>query len=189
MPLVASFADRGNFFKRGFPLCRFCNGGINPKTNSPRNLKKNPAVAENCAQRKMNTDNGNKEIIDRLQALESAIRSLNDLVLGLVEPENLAQIYTLSELAERWKCSQTQARLIVKSYGLKVVLGANKTPRKPLSVFKSEVIKYEQAEFTKEQKKPCFIPAYGKTARGFRPFRKCDNQGKTVETRVRRLGE
>lgn len=139
-------------------------------------------------------------IISKLSSVERELRNLTGTILTQdtilqsisesIESKISKQVFTIPELAIRWSCSQSHARELIANYKIPLVFGKHNKPRKPYSVLRSEIIKFEQRH-SKDKLKPervSPIPPLGKTARSFNPFKNEPSKG-VVFSKSFRLGD
>ena len=142
-----------------------------------------------------------REILNRIENLERVIRAMNDLLIDLAERvgDSISkQVFTVAELAIRWNCSERHVRNIIKQRHLPLLRGARGEIRKPISLIKSEVLKYENSISPSKnipQYRRCLpananiLPSTGKTMRGVNPFVEKVQKSEAVVKGVRKLGE
>lgn len=139
-------------------------------------------------------------IISKLTSVESQLRNLTRTILtqdtilqrisDSLESKISKQVFTISELAIRWSCSQSHVRELIRCHRIPLVLGKYNKPRKPHCVLRSEIVKFEQRSSEEKLKPERFspIPPLGKTARGFNPFKTEPSKG-VVFSKNFRLGD
>lgn len=129
-------------------------------------------------------------LANRILRLEEIVRAQNDLLMTLSERigDTFArQAFSVKDLMDRWNCSETCVRKVVKSHRLKLLRGPNGKPRSPIAVLRSSVLEYENGNtmlpVSRRRTKP--VPTWSE--RSYLPtpeIPKCHS-----EKRVRKLGE
>ena len=85
-------------------------------------------------------------LANRILRLEEIVRAQNDLLMTLSERigDTFArQAFSVKDLMDRWNCSETCVRKVVKSHRLKLLRGPNGKPRSPIAVLRSSVLEEE----------------------------------------------
>ena len=94
-------------------------------------------------------------LANRILRLEEIVRAQNDLLMTLSERigDTFArQAFSVKDLMDRWNCSETCVRKVVKSHRLKLLRGPNGKPRSPIAVLRSSVLEYENGNRLKQVK-------------------------------------
>lgn len=129
-------------------------------------------------------------LANRILRLEEIVRAQNDLLMTLSERIGdtfTRQAFSVKDLMDRWNCSETCVRKVVKSHRLKLLRGPNGKPRSPIAVLRSSVLEYENGNtmlpVSRRRTKP--VPTWSERPYLPKPeIPKCHS-----ETRVRKLGE
>jgi hypothetical protein len=132
------------------------------------------------------------DISQRLKELERINRVLVDAVADMSERigDTLGkQVFSVKELMIRWNASNAYVREIVSFYKLGVLRGKHNKPKYPMSVMRSEVLRYEMSLITPPVQKASSAVPTTRTARGFNPHKQQLLNSIQVVRGVRRLGE
>ncbi len=100
--------------------------------------------------------------MQRLDYLELMIKANSDSLNNFAERTGQTfarQTFTIKQLSERWQCSESEIRNIIRDYKMRLLRGKNNKIRVPYMVWREDVIKYENDS----------LPIFGKKKRRTKP--------------------
>ncbi len=130
-----------------------------------------------------------ESIEEEIKSLVGAVRLSGEVLRNVsdkLDDKISRQVFKMDDLALRWNCSSVHAREIVSHYNIPLVLSKNHRPRRPHCVMLSEILKFERSQCSRPKHPVILAPPIGKSARGFLPFKRVNNNLRSV---VRRLGD